>query len=127
KLPVHSRELRVRIAYAASPMISGLREPFSVELPPSRFCTAAVAITVRGHSALTAMPADLYSPAMPSTHMLMPNFAIVYATCGANHLVSMLSGGDRFKMCGFAACLRCGMHVFDTRNVPRVLIACIRS
>src|ERR1700733_6442967 len=122
KLPVHSRESRVRIAYAASPMISGLREPFIVEPPPSRFCTAAVAITVRGHSALTATPADFYPPAMPSTHMLMPNFAIVYATCGENHRVSMLSGGDRFKMCGFEAALRYGKHVLETRNVPRVLI-----
>src|ERR1700733_15862876 len=114
KLPVHSRESRVRIAYAASPMISGLREPFIVEPPPSRFCTAAVAITARGHSALTATPADLYSPAMPSTHMLMPNFAIVYATCGENHRVSMLSGGDMFKTCGFAAFFKCGMQVFET-------------
>ena len=38
---------------------------------------AAVAITVRGHSALTAMPSARNSSAMPSTHMLMPNFAIV--------------------------------------------------
>ena len=32
--------------------------------------------------------------------MLMPYFAIVYATCGANHFASMLSGGDSFRMCG---------------------------
>ena len=58
-------------------MISGLREPFIAASPPKRFLIAAVAIVVRGHSALNAMPADLYSPAMPSTHMLMPYFAIV--------------------------------------------------
>src|SRR3954463_3794386 len=107
-------------------MISGLREPFIAASPPSRFLIAAVAIVERGHSALTAI-LPLYSPAMPSTHMLMPNFAIVYATCGANQRVSMLSGGDRFRMCGFAAFLRCGMHACEHRNVPRVLIECIRS
>ena len=67
----------LRTSYAASPMMSGVRAPAIVELPPSRFCTAAVAITVRGQSALTAMPCLRNSPAMPSTHMLMPNFAIV--------------------------------------------------
>src|SRR5438132_12140844 len=103
-------------------MIAGLREPRIAFAPPSRFWIAAVAIVVRGHSAFTAMPADLNSPAMPSTHMLMPNFAIVYATCGANQRVSMLSGGDRFKTCGFAAFLRWGMHSLLHRNVPRVLI-----
>ena len=35
--------------------------------PPSRFCTAAVAMTVRGHSALTAIPFGRNSPARPST------------------------------------------------------------
>jgi hypothetical protein len=38
---------------------------------------AAVAIAVRGHSALTATPSSANSAAMPSTHMLMPYFAIV--------------------------------------------------
>src|SRR5262249_38670367 len=38
---------------------------------------AAVAIVVRGHSALTAMPLGRSSPASPSTTMLMPNLAIV--------------------------------------------------
>jgi hypothetical protein len=37
-------------------MISGVRLPFMVESPPRRFCTAAVAMTVRGQSALTAIP-----------------------------------------------------------------------
>ncbi len=38
---------------------------------------AAVAIAVLGQSALTAMPCSLNSAAMPSTHMLMPYFAMV--------------------------------------------------
>ena len=58
-------------------MISGLRARAIVVSPPSRFCTAAVAITVRGQSALTAMPASRNSSAMPSTHRLIPNLAIV--------------------------------------------------
>jgi hypothetical protein len=40
-------------------------------------CSAAVAIEVRGHSAFTAMPYFLNWPAWPSTHMLMPYFAMV--------------------------------------------------
>src|SRR5262245_37174294 len=43
----------------------------------SRFLIAAVAMVVRGHSALTAIPLGRSSPASPSTTMLMPNFAIV--------------------------------------------------
>src|SRR3954471_16893574 len=103
-------------------MISGLREAFIIAPPPRRLLIAAVAIVVRGQSALNAMPADLYSPDMPSTHMLMPNFAIVYATCGANQRCSMLSGGDRIRTCGFAAFLRCGIASLLQRKVPRVLI-----
>ena len=38
---------------------------------------AAVAMTVRGQSALKAMPAERNSPDMPRTHMLIPNLAIV--------------------------------------------------
>ena len=41
-----------------------------------RFLIAAVAIVVRGHRALTAMPLGRSSPASPSTTMLMPNLAI---------------------------------------------------
>ena len=54
KLPVHSRASRVRIACAASAMISGLRPSFGFAIGIT--CTAAVAITVRGHSAFTPMP-----------------------------------------------------------------------
>ena len=44
--------------------------------PPRRFLIAAVAIVVRGQSALTAMPRPRNSPAKPSTQRLMPYFAI---------------------------------------------------
>src|SRR5688500_18590772 len=120
-LPVTSFDGLVRIACAASPMIDGLREPRIAASPPRRFWIAAVAMVVRGHRALTAMPSFLNSPLMPRTHIDMPNFAIVYATCGANHRVSMLSGGEMLRMCGFWAFLRCGMHACEQTNVPRVL------
>src|SRR6476659_877387 len=99
-------------------MMSGLRDAIIMFAPPSRLLIAEVAIVVRGHSALNAMPADLNSPAMPSTHMLMPNFAIVYATCGANHRCSMLSGGEMLRMCGLLALRRCGRQACEHRNVP---------
>ena len=41
------------------------------------FWTAAVAMIVRGHSELNAMPSSANSSAMPSVHMLMPYLAIV--------------------------------------------------
>src|SRR5688572_1192031 len=102
-------------------MISGLREPRIAASPPRRVWIAAVAIVVRGHSALTAIPSFLNSPDMPTTHIAIPNCAIVYATWGANQRVSMLSGGEMLRMCGLAAFLRCGMHACDVANVPRVL------
>src|ERR1041384_3911173 len=112
-------------------MIAGLREPFMAASPPSRFWIAAVAIVVRGHSALTAMPSRRSSPAMPSTHMLMPYFAMVYATCGANQRGFMLSGGDRLRMCGlrpaFADSLRYGRQACEQTKVPRTLTPNIRS
>ena len=40
----------------------------------------AVAIAVLGHKALKAIPKRLYSLCIPSTHILIPNFAIVYPT-----------------------------------------------
>ena len=58
-------------------MISGVRLMRIMASPPSRLPTAAVAMVVRGHSALTATPADFNSPDSPSTHMLMPNLAMV--------------------------------------------------
>ena len=92
---------------------------------------AAVAMTVRGHSAFTPMPSLLNSSAMPSTHMLIPYFAIVYATCGPNQRGFMLSGGERLRMCGLrpacADCFKYGMHACEQTNVPRTLTPNIRS
>jgi hypothetical protein len=45
--------------------------------PPSRFWTAAVATSVRGHSAFDAMPASRNSSAKPSAHSVIPYLAIV--------------------------------------------------
>ena len=55
KLPVHSRACRVRIQCAASARIAGLRLCFSIGSPPI-IAIAAVAIAVRGQSALNATP-----------------------------------------------------------------------
>ena len=44
---------------------------------PGIIAMAAVAITERGHSALTAIPLARNSSAIPSTHMLMPYLAMV--------------------------------------------------
>ena len=57
-------------------MISGLRLADIIISPPSML-TAAVAMVVRGHRALTAMPSASNSAAMPRTHMLMPYLAMV--------------------------------------------------
>ena len=62
---------------AASARISGVRLMRISLSPPSRLLTAAVAIVVRGHSALTAMPSRLeLLRTCPSTHRLMPYLAI---------------------------------------------------
>ena len=55
----------------------GQRERRMISSPPSRLRIAAVAMVVRGHSALTAMPWSATRRASPSTTMLMPNFAMV--------------------------------------------------
>ncbi len=72
--PVHSREDLLRITQAASATISGLRDRRIMAAPPRANSTAAVAIVVRGHSALQAMPALRYSCASPSMHSDMPYF-----------------------------------------------------
>ena len=55
--------------------ISGLRQ--SDTSMSGIICSAAVAIAVRGHRLLTAMPKRLNSAAWPSVHSLMPYLAIV--------------------------------------------------
>ena len=77
KLPVHSAAGRVRIAWAASATISGVRDWFIASSPPSRFSTAAVAISVRGQSELAAICRSLSSSARPSVQRLIPYLAIV--------------------------------------------------
>ena len=62
---------------AKFPMFAGRVYTPELASPPRRLPTAAVAMVVRGHSALTATPSRFNSPAIPSTHMLMPNFAMV--------------------------------------------------
>ncbi len=76
KLPVHAFASRFRIATAASATISGVR-PCRASASPPRTLSAAVAMTVRGQSAFTAMPRSRSSSAIPSTHIDMPYFAIV--------------------------------------------------
>jgi hypothetical protein len=46
----------------------------------------------------------------------------VYAKCGANHFGYILSGGDKFNICGFDDFNKYGRHIFETKNVPRVFI-----
>ena len=58
-------------------MISGERERAIAALPPSRFWTAAVATSVRGHSVFDAIPASANSAAQPSATRLMPYLASV--------------------------------------------------
>ena len=74
---MQSRLGLVITAYAASAYSSGLRARAIASSPPSRFCTAAVAISVRGHSALDAMPSWRNSAASPRAHRVIPYLAIV--------------------------------------------------
>ncbi len=76
--------------------------------PPSRFCTAAVAIVVRGHSVLAAIPSRANSAARPSVASVMPNFAKVYPVCAPSHFGLGFRGGERERMWGFSASFRIG-------------------
>src|SRR3954466_6294862 len=97
---------------AASDRISGVRHRFTST--PGIICSAAVAMAVRGHRLLTAMPYLRNSPEWPSVHMLMPYLAMVYAVCGANQCCFIDSGGDMFSTCGLrpaaADFFSCGKH-----------------
>ena len=66
--------------------------------PTRKFAIAAVAVAVRGHKAFTAIPRSRNSSAIPKTHILIPYFDIVYATCGANHCGAKFNGGAIFKI-----------------------------
>ena len=77
KFPVQSDDERVRMAWAASAMISGVRLILAMPSPPSKLRTAAVSIAVSGHNELTPIASFLNSAAIPNVHIDMPYFAIV--------------------------------------------------
>ena len=77
KLPVQSRAGRWKIAYAASAMISGLRHCFMPSSPPRMFWIAEVAMAVRGHRQLKAIPLSLNSSAIDHAKTDMPYLASV--------------------------------------------------
>jgi len=77
KFPEHFLLSYVKITYAASAIISSVRDFFINVSPPKRFYTAAVAIAVLGHKALIPTPYGWNSSAIPKTHRLMLYFAIV--------------------------------------------------
>ena len=58
---------------------------------------AAVAIVVRGHSVLEAIPASRSSSAMPKAHNVIPNLAIMYGV-GRSHFDSSRIGGESVRM-----------------------------
>src|SRR5205814_94938 len=94
--------------------------------PPS-ICMAAVAMVVRGQRALAAIPASASSAERPSTHMLIPYLAIVYARCPLNQRGARLMGGERTRMWGFLAFWRCGMQAWEQAKVPRAFAWFMRS
>ena len=110
----------VRIKYAASAMMSTVRDCFLISGEPMK-SIASVAIAVLGHSAFTAIPSSLSSSLMPNTQKLMPYLAIVYATLFLNHFGFKLSGGEMFNMCGFLLFCKYGMPTLEHRNVPLAL------
>ncbi len=103
-------------------MISGVRDMRITRSPPSRFLIAAVAMVVRGHSALTAMPLRAQLAGEAEHDQAHAELGHGVAGAAANHFSCMSSGGEIIRMCGFAAFARCGMAYFDTMKVPRVLI-----
>src|SRR5215468_2248863 len=68
KFPVKLRDGLWNTRYAASAMICGVRDIRITRSPPRRFLMAAVAMVVRGHSALTAMPFSRSSPDGETQH-----------------------------------------------------------
>src|SRR6476661_8035118 len=107
-LPVHSPDGRIRIWYAASAMISGLRATAVASSPPTMFATAAVAISVRGHKQLAAMPSARRDSATPMVRIVIAYLLTVYGAWAANHLRSMFSGGARVRTCGLSDFARWG-------------------
>src|SRR5215472_16718550 len=106
KWPVHSRAGRVRIAWAASATIPGLRERRIMAGPPRANSTAAVAMVVRGQSALQAMPAARNSSAIPSMHSDIPYFDNEKGGGGANRRGLRSGGGNSVNRGGLGARLK---------------------
>src|SRR5687768_17534640 len=127
KLPVHSRDGRVRTSYDASAMICGVRE-WVTNSAPTTLRMAAVSIDVRGHRELAAMPSSRSSSLRPRVTRLIPYLAMAYPVNRPNHFGSVEIGGDSVRMCGLFDDLRSqGMDSFDNRNEPRQLMSFIRS
>lgn len=78
-LPVVSVASHDRMTWAASAMISGRRDTAMVALPPRMFCTAAVAIVVRGQRQLTATGRGCVWAARPRVSIVMPYLLSVYS------------------------------------------------
>mmetsp|Transcript_10908 Transcript_10908/g.22155 ORF Transcript_10908/g.22155 Transcript_10908/m.22155 type:complete len:214 (-) Transcript_10908:176-817(-) len=125
-LPEHSATGCLSIQCAASDMMSTDREALSPTSPAS-ILIAAVAIAVRGHRQLKAT-CPRNSSAMPTAHMLMLYFAIVYATPPSlNHRGSRSNGGERLRTWGFSALRRWGRQSLEVQNVPRALMPCMSA
>lgn len=76
KFPVVFLWQLVIMTWAESAIMSVFLDACIIESPPSTFWTAAVAIEVLGHKALTAIY-PLNSSLIPNTHILIPYLAIV--------------------------------------------------
>lgn len=65
---------------------------------------------------------------MPRAHIDIPNFVIVYATCGANHFGFIHKGGELLMILPPAFdSFRYGIQSFEAINVPRTFTWCMRS
>ena len=100
-------------------MMSGVRPNVPNALPA--MFNADVAIRVRGHKALTAMPLLRSSAARPKATMLMLYLDTVYAACDSNHLACRLMGGDKTRIWGLAAFSKNGKQACEHMKVPRCL------
>ena len=103
-------------------MISGVRDMRITRSPPSRFLIAAVAIVVRGHSALTAMPFVAQLAGKAEHDQAHAELGDRVGGAAGEPFSCMSSGGEIIRICGFVAFSRCGIAYFDTMKVPRVLI-----
>ncbi len=107
--------------------------PVDVAAPaPGIIATAAVAITVRGHSALTrdAVGAELLGHARARTCSCRTSPSCrrrAARTTSASHVERRRQREDVRIAPGAADSFRCGRHACEHRNVPRTLTPNIRS